>query len=453
MENKVRWWSSFKVQMGIVVVAVVLTWGVPLLVRYAGKATNPRLAFLAVLEGYGWWVLLAAPFLLLLLAWWGGWRIRREQNQLHQKFQTEGVTYLLLPRPDAPRAPAERVSLWQRLSHALPVREHLSFELTGNDTGQVFSIRASSPGVVRGLITQLMTEYPGVEVREVERANDDPLLTTDQYVTVWQEVYPARRDQPLVIATPDPQLGTLGEVALLPSGVQAGVQVLIRPDFHTRGRLMRAAAYATSKKPDTGTYALRPSGAEKRDTSYLDERAQLHFVEGQVIVWAAAPYEGMAWQVVHSLTDTLRAQYQPHNPLQIGKKGTGSRYGREMAAFAGRGWSTLELGTLAHLVGGETAALAPRLLRARGRPLPAPPLCAIARRARVARFLADARRQKHMATVQGAGEEAQLVVSTVADELLVVLEPWEDEVDDDVLDVEPDDLTDSDVTVAITVAD
>ena len=74
MENRVRWWSGFKVQVGIVVLVVVLTWGLPVLVRYAGKATNPRLAFLSSLEGVGWWVLITAPFLLLAFAWWGWWR-------------------------------------------------------------------------------------------------------------------------------------------------------------------------------------------------------------------------------------------------------------------------------------------------------------------------------------------------------------------------------------------
>jgi hypothetical protein len=224
-------------------------------------------------------------------------------------------------------------------------------------------------------------------------------------VAVWIELVPTKRDHPLSMATPDPQIAVLGELALLPQGVNAGVQVLVRADFHTRGRLLKQAAKATSKKPETGPYAVRPSSEAKREVQAVDARTGQGFVEAQLLVWAAAPIEGMAWHAAHVLADTLRGQYDVQNPLKRDKEGEGSCYGRQMPAFGGRGWSVSELGTLAHLVGGDTTGLAPQLLRARGRPLPPSPKCYIPRHARIADFIREAEAQK-----RGTGSRSDIAV-------------------------------------------
>jgi hypothetical protein len=396
----VRLLKSLKMQVIVMGVLLLVTLGTPLLVKQL-RVNNPRAQVVTRLEPIGWGILASTPLVLSGLTFWQWRTIQRNQARFHARLAEEGVTYLLLPRPDAPPTRAEKVSLWQRLSYAFPKEEHISVELSGWGEGQAFSLRSSSEKACHALITQLMTEYPGVEVKQVTTTQDDPLCTPADNVTVWREVGPAHRDQPLLIATPDPQIAVLGELALLPEGVRAGVQVVARADFNTRKRLLHKAASATSKKPETGKDALRPSNAARREVSYVDERAQHHFVETQVFVWASASYEGLAWQTVNLLTDTLRAQYAPHNPLQKGKEGIGSRYGREMAPFAGRGWTTQELGTLAHLVGGDTAALAPRLLRARSRALPASPQTYIPRHAMIAPFLRQAQRQQAQAGTVG----------------------------------------------------
>jgi hypothetical protein len=390
MENRARLWESFKEKLGYVGIGLLLTLGFPLVARLVVKVTSPRLGFLATLERIGWVYVWVAPLLLIGLTWWSWHSLRARQRQMNTKIATQGETYLLLPRPDAAPIRAGKVALWQRLSQVLPRGEHLSFELTGTPQGQAFSLRASDTNVCRAALVQVMTEYPGVEVSLVETATDDPLWVGEGQVSVWMELRPIHVDQPLLMATPDPQLAILGELALLPQNVQGGVQVLMREDFHTRGRLMSQAAKATSKKPDTGPHTLRPSSADKREVTYVDTRAQQHFVEVQLLVWAAAPLEGMAWQVVNHLADTLQGQYQPHNPLRIAKQGAGNRYERSMPPFGGVGWATSELGTLAHLVGSDSAVLAPQLLRARARALPASPKSYIPSYARLAPFLTHA---------------------------------------------------------------
>lgn len=416
MENRVRLLKSLKTQVIVIGVLLVITLGVPLLVKQM-RVNNPRVQMVTQLEPIGWSILVGSPLAISVITTWQWRKIRHHQTRFHARLAAEGVTYLLLPRPDAPPIRAEKVSLWQRLSYAFPKEEHISFELSGWGAGQAFSLRASHEKACHALITQIMTEYPGVEVKQVTNAQEDPLWTPADNVTAWRELLPAHRDQPLLMATPDPQIAVLGELALLPERVRAGVQVVARADFNTRKRLLSKAASATSKKPETGKDALRPSNAARREVSYVDERAQHHFVETQVFVWACAPFEDMAWQTVNLLTDTLRAQYQPHNPLQKGKDGVGSRYRREMAAFAGMGWTTKELGTLAHLVGGDTTALAPQLLRARSRALPASPQTYIPRHARIAPFLHQAQRQGTKAL---AAEDAIVVLPVDEDAESVV---------------------------------
>jgi hypothetical protein len=410
MENRLRLLKGLKLQGIVLGMVLLMTLVLPLGLKYM-RINNPRLQGVTRLEPVGRGVLALAPVVVAAITYWHYRTICRRQARFHARLADEGVTYLLLPRPDAPPTRADKVSLWQRLSHAFPKDEHISFELSGWESGQAFSLRASRDNVCHALITHLMTEYPGVEVKQVTIPQDDPLWTREDKVAVWRELMPTHRDQPLLMATPDPQVGLLGELVRLPEGVQAGVQVLARTDRSTRLRLLKQAARATSKKPESGQYALRPSSAAKREVSYVDDRSRHHFVEAQVVVWASAGYEALAWQTLNLLTDTLRAQYQPHNLLKPGKEGVGCRRGREMAAFAGQGWTTQELGTLAHLVGGDTSALAPQLHRARSRALPAAPQTYIPRGTRMAAFL-------YQAKVSAGGG----VASADTDRLTVVVE-------------------------------
>jgi hypothetical protein len=417
MEHRAMLWERVWYALQIVGMVLIPTWGFPLVARLM-KVTNPRAAFLWKLEPIGWVLLTLAPIVLLGVVVWTWWRIRRRQDQIHAAFAKGGVTYVLLPRPDAPLTRADKVALWQRFSHILPRGEHLAWELTGTEKEQRFSLRTASLKTSRAAIIQLMTEYPGVEVRRVKTPADDPLWVEEGYSVVWREVSPTKGDQPLDMATPDPQMALLGELALLPSGVQAGVQVLVRQDFHTRSKLLKQAAKATSKKPASGPHAPRASSAEKRDVQSVDSRARESFVEVQVVVWASAVLEGMARDTVNHLTATLEAQYAPGNPLKPSRDERGDRYGRTMPAFRGQGWTTREIGTLAHLVGGETKALAPRLARARARALLASADSCVPRSARVASFIYDFRRG-HSAP-EAEGNEAILETTWESEAVLEV---------------------------------
>jgi hypothetical protein len=416
MEHRAMLWEHVWYALQIVGVVLIPTWGFPLAARLM-KVTNPRAAFLWKLEPVGWVLLALAPVALLGIVVWTWWSIRCRQDRIHAAFATRGVTYVLLPRPDAPATRADKVALWQRFSHILPQGEHLAWELTGTEKEQRFSLRTASLQTSRAAITQLMTEYPGVEVRRVKKPADDPLWVAEGHCAVWRELVPTQGDQPLEMATPDPQMAVLGDLSLLPSGVQAGVQVLVRHDFHTRNRLLKQAAKATSKKPAAGAHAPRASSAEKREVQSVDSRAQQPFVEVQVVVWASASLEGMAWDTVNHLSATLEAQYAPGNPLRRTREGRGDRYGRTMPAFRGQGWTTREIGTLAHLVGGETKALAPRLARARARALLASADSCVPRSAQVASFIYDFRREQ--TATEGDATGAVLETTWASD-------PWQD---------------------------
>ena len=380
MSARNRLWESFKEKLLLVGMALIITVGFPFITEFAGR--NPaEVPGVLLLSEIGYYVLRGAPIVLLLLLLMNLWSIRRRQKQINARVATEGVTYLVLPRADGPPVIANQVTLWHRIALALPYYEHISFEMSGGEEGVVFSLRTTDENTARTILSKVMAEWPGTQMR---LASDDP-LPTDAY---WVEVRAIKKDQPIVASTPDPMKALLSEIAVLPKGVQAGLQVLVREDPFTRLKHSRKADDKTRKKPDpkaspiiisdheSKVPILHPSAEERRHIRWLDERAQEAFVEVSLIIWAASDDDQLARHTATALAKTVAAQYHPNNKLIKGwriKKG--NVQARQFPTFSGRPWVTRELGTIAHLVGKDAQLAAPGLRVAPAKPLPAGKSC------------------------------------------------------------------------------
>lgn len=379
--------------------------GLPLLFTRLGMEWG----FLPAWKLWGTRLLVVAPFLLLFLFWrqwqWITGRYRRAQAKLER----EGTTYYLLPRADAPPVKAERITLWSRVVDVLPQDEHVSFEVIGAaDSGVRFAMRAA-PGVDRALLTQLMAEWPGTQARPVP-AEQEPLAAPER-AGWWCELSPHSSDRPIEAVSDDPLRALLAELARLPRGVQAGLQVLVRGDPFTRQRLGQQAARALYQQRGKAgdKHRLPATLEERRHTTSLDQRAQRAALEVRLVVWATAGSESMAQSVARSLARAVASQYSPANPLKVVCEGSGSPGARIFPIFAGHAWTDLELGALAHLVGQDARAIAPQLATAPANPLPPSPPYRIPRGARL-----SARLRVPPATPGAALDEQLAVVEEVA---------------------------------------
>jgi len=290
----------------------------------------------------------------------------RLHDEFRRRLAEEGKTVLLLPRPDARPVMVSQIDLWSRLAEIIPKGEHIAFELSGGALGIAFSIRATE-GVVRSVVTQIISEWPGSRVQRVERKEDDPLSPADSTCAWWVEIAPSSSEAPIETVVPDPLIALLTEIARLPQGVQGGLQVLVRGDPFTRSRLGRKAARLTAQR-STGK-----SLEQKRGEKGLDQRAQRLFLETRLVVWASAGSDEMARSVARSLARTLIAQFGPSNPLRRVAEGVGVPVEREFPLFGGLPWTDGELAVVAHLVGKDGLDIAPQLKVAPAKPLPPSP--------------------------------------------------------------------------------
>ncbi len=380
MVARLRAWNSFKQQFTIVLLALILTSGFPMITEIAGRDPE-SVPGIVLLSSLGYYVLRGAPVVLILLLLMNLWSIKRRQAKINEKIKAGGVTYLILPRPDADPVIASQVTLWHRIALALPYYEHISFEMSGGEDGVGFSLRSANEEVARLILSKIIAEWPGTQMR-VATAESDPLPTEAHFV----EVRALKKDQPIVATTLDPMKALLSEIALLPKGVQAGLQVLVREDPFTRLKHSRKADEKTRKKPDPkmgpiiinsghgGTPTIRPSAEQQRHIRWLDERAQEAFVEVRLIIWAKASDTGSSARIAKNLAQTVAAQYHPNNKLIKGWRiKQGNVQARTFPTFKGRPWVAGELGTIAHLVGSDGLLAAPALRVAPAKPLPAPP--------------------------------------------------------------------------------
>lgn len=251
--------------------------------------------------------------------------------------------------------------------------------MSGGEDGVVFSLRTTDDSTARTILSKVIAEWPGTQMR---LASDDPLPTDAYFV----EVRAVKKDQPIVASTPDPMKALLSSIAVLPKGVQAGLQVLVREDPFTRLKHSRKADDKTRKKPDpkispiiisdhdSKMQTLRPSAEERRQVRWLDERAQEAFVEVRLIIWASASDPKLARRTAKTLAQTVAAQYHPNNKLIKGWRiKQGNVQARQFPTFSGRPWVASEVGTIAHLVGKDALLAAPQVRMAPARPLPASP--------------------------------------------------------------------------------
>lgn len=125
MVARLRLWNSFKQHLTLVGLALIITVGFPIITEIADRDPN-SVPGMVLLESWGYYVLRGAPIMLLLLFLMNLWTTRRRQKQINEKVKNEGVTYLILPRPDSAPVIANQVTLWHRIALALPYYEHIS---------------------------------------------------------------------------------------------------------------------------------------------------------------------------------------------------------------------------------------------------------------------------------------------------------------------------------------
>ena len=393
MSARQRLVSSARNYLMILFIMLIITVGFPYLAEFMDVAKE-EIPGLVMLDALGYYVLRASPILLILLFLISIWRLKSRQKKINQQIDQSGVTYLMLPRADGLPVKANQVTLWHRIALALPYYKHISFEMSGGEDGIVFSLRADSQEEAKNVLSKVMAEWPGTQMHLVKE--QDPLPAK----AYWIEVRPTNADQPIVASTPDPTLALLSEIAILPKGVQAGLQVLVREDPFTRLSHSRKADDKTRKKPDPkfnplivqdekkNPYTYNLSAEERRQIRWLDERAQEAFVEASLIVWAACESSKLARQIANNLAKTLAAQYHPNNKLILGwRMKPGNLRARTFPTFSGRPWVASELGTIAHLVGKDALLAAPQLKVAPARPLPASTECRITEHVRDSYYL------------------------------------------------------------------
>lgn len=350
---------------------LLVTAGFPWLAEFLGTrvASEPGLVRLAALGEVTRYLI---PVVLLLLLSRSLVRAARREIRLSDQMQTEGVTYLLLPRRNGQPVRATQVQLWRRIAEILPPEQHVSFEVGGGRGGIVFSLRAPSATLAREVVSKVLEEWPHTQVEQAEGYVPLPMVEA----VAWAEVCPQNREQPILLATPDPVGALLTQLAVLPDGVSGGMQVLVRADPYTDLRLSRKAARLTSKKPESGPYAYRPSAEEQRRVQELDQRARERFVEVRVLLWAAAADEAEARAWAQKLAYVLTGQFNQGtlltgNRLQRGAEGMEALTARTFPLLTGMPWTTSELGALAYLPGRDGQIAAPQLRMAPALFLPA----------------------------------------------------------------------------------
>lgn len=391
MSARQRMYASFKNYLILVGIALIITVGFPLIAEYADVAPED-ISGLATLEAGGFYVLRAAPIILILLFLLNLFSVKYKQKKINTSMEQSGITYLMMPRADGEAVRIEQVTLWHRIAQALPYYDHICFEMTGGEDEIVFSLRATNEDAAKNILSKIIAEWPGTMMR---KAKQDPIPDKAYFV----EVKAIKKDMPIVASTPDPMKALLAEIAILPKGIKAGLQIFVREDPYTRMKLLRKADKKTRKKPESkmnilvvsddkkNPYSNNLSAEDRRKVQWLDQRAQEAFVEVRLIVWATCDSDEIARRTVKELAKSLSSQYHPNNKLLKGWRiKTGNVRARTFPTFSGRPWVASELGTIAHLVGKDALLSAPQLVTAPARPLPASTECRITENVRASYY-------------------------------------------------------------------
>jgi len=314
-------------------------------------------------------VLLAPPAVWLYRLVYGWWRRRRV---------AAGPTVLLLPRADLRPVAPERVRLWARLTDALPHDEPVSWEVWGHRDRSGFALHGSDEGV-QAAMTQIRAEWPGTHRRATGETHPDPAIPPEGWAVWWVELRPKRWDRPLT-PSGDPLRAILLELSAIQGEGRGLVQIIARRDYGTRRKLGRKAFRA--RDAETRSKGLR--AAKTQEARLLEERARQHFLQVTVRCVGMADTRKRAKGMARALARALASTFSGENPLRWVRQGGRRRPVVERRMGRSGAWTATELAYLAHLAGGDLAALAPRLLTAPARFLPAPPEMRIPPHAQVA---------------------------------------------------------------------
>lgn len=348
---------------------LLLSFSVGLFLFGAGRSRDMALSISSAMELGQWWLWGLIP------AWFvaSGGLIRLWQHRTRAARIAHGPTVWLLPRADLKPVDPAKVRLWARMGDVLPRGEWISWEVGGHQDDVRFALHASETALEQALI-QVRAEWPGTHRRAAE---PDPAHVPEGWHVYWVEVAPRDQDRSIESAG-DVVRALLLEVSSLDRG-RGWVQVLARPDRKTPRRLLRRAIQVRDQT--SGSQGIR--AIKTAEARALEKRAQEPFWWVTVRCVGIAPHAPSARAIAHRLARALIAGFTG-NPLRVVRKGRGSRpvVGRRM----GRGgpWAASELAYLAHLMGRDAQALAPRLRTAPARSLPAAPEMRVPRQARIA---------------------------------------------------------------------
>ena len=333
----------------------------------------------------GWFLIAGGLLFLVALASWLAARSLRMARA--QKYQAEidhqvasGPTVFLLPRSDAPSVLPVKIDLWARLADALPHDEHFAFELSGSETQINFGIHGSENGI-RAALTQIRSEWPGVQQRPIQSL-DDPARLPEGWHLFWCECAPATWNKPIFPLTDDPLRAVLIEMKSVVGQGRGLLQVIARNDFGTRKQLGQAAFAARADKPDNaGVRALR-----SREAKELEDRARRTFLQATLRTVGMADTPERAQGIARGLARAVSASFGHSNPVKVSAEG--QEHFPVLARQMGRigVWADNELSALGHLVGKDMLFTVPRLQVASAKSLPAAPVMRIIATDKVAQF-------------------------------------------------------------------
>ena len=333
----------------------------------------------------GAWIIPVVVIGVLLVVAVVGVRLRKRAaaRRYHAEIDArvaDGPTVLLLPRSDwKPVAPG-KVNLWGRLADALPHDEHLSFEVFGNDTEIAFALHASEAGL-RAALTQFKAEWPGMGRRDVE---EDPAQLPDGWAIWWCECEPATWDAPIEVLSSDPLRGVLVELNSVIGRGRGLLQVIARGDFGTRRAVGQKAVQTRGEGgqiPHAGVRALR-----QKEARMLEKRFDRTFLQATIRTVGMADTPERAQGIARGLARAVTAAFAPGNPVKRVREGQAPAPVLARQMGQAQAWGDNELVYLAHLVGQDMQAVAPRLKVASAKSLPVAPPMRVTSTDQVARF-------------------------------------------------------------------
>jgi len=365
--------ESFKLLgLGVVLVLLLLINKFDLLSASSRQALWPQIV--AWWQAYRYWFFLGIGALIVLavsIPTMRYIRIKRAQEAIDQHVAS-GPTMLLLPRSDWKPVDPSKVNLWARLADALPHDEHVSFELSGSDVDSFFGLHASGEGL-RATFTQVKAEWSGVQSRPVGTGEPgvalDPTWMPEGWYLWWCELTPTTWNQPMQALSDDPLRGVLIEINGVSGEGRGLLQVIAKRDFGVRKMLGQAAFSARDAAPPSkGVQAIR-----RQEAKTFEDRAQKTFLQATVRTVGLADTPERAQTFARGLARAVAASFSASNPVRRVAEGDDPERVYERRMGKAGPWASDELSFLAHLVGGDMQAVAPRLQTAAAQSLPADP--------------------------------------------------------------------------------